>query len=125
MSSAVVPGALPFPEESRVATFSTPAAKPAPPQPEKNAYVRRRGSLVQGQALETLGHAVEYLVDSALFHRETSESRANQDAVQILMRASRAVFAECPEVLPLRRRFSRWALQLASRTKKKTDPAAC
>lgn len=122
MSSTVVPGTVPFPEESRVLPFAA-SSRPAP-QPKKAGYVRRRGSIAQGQALETLGHAVEYLVDSALFYRESSDSRANQDAVQILMRASRAVFAECPEVLPLRQRFSRWALQLASRTKKKTPQVA-
>lgn len=124
MSSAVIPGAMPFPDESRVVPISN-AARPVPQPPQKAAYVRRRGSIAQGQALETLGHAVEYLVDSALFLRETSDSRAHQDAVQILMRASRNVFAECPEVLSLRSRFSQWALQLASRARKKTPPAAC
>ena len=73
--------------------------------------VRRRGSVQQGQALETLGHAVEYLVDSRLFalgEAAEQEARNSQDAVQILMRASRGVFLECPEVVPLRRRIGRW-----------------
>jgi hypothetical protein len=40
--------------------------------------IRRRGSLEQGRALETLGHAVEYLIDSRLFQsgRSQPERRA-------------------------------------------------
>jgi len=70
--------------------------------------IRRRGSILQGRALETLGHAVEYLVDSRLFQVEDDNQRAEQEAVQILMRASRAVFAECAEVVSLRTRLRRW-----------------
>jgi len=76
--------------------------------PSRGEAVRRRGSIQQGRALETLGHAVEYLVDSRLFQVEDDNQRAEQEAVQILMRASRAVFAECPEVVSLRTRLRRW-----------------
>ncbi len=61
----------------------------------------------QGRALEMLGHAVEYLVDSRMFGDEAG-FRSEGEAVQILMRMSRAVFAECPEVVPLRERVARW-----------------
>ncbi len=79
--------------------------------------VRRRGSLQQGQALETLGHAVEYLVDSRMFLVEVGAGEQNQDqeAIQILMRLSRAVFLECPEVVPIRRRMGRWVSSGMSR----------
>ncbi len=70
--------------------------------------IRRRGSLEQGRALEMLGHAVEYLVDSRLFLADPPDLAAEQQAVQLLMRASRAVFAECPEVISLRQRLKEW-----------------
>jgi hypothetical protein len=53
--------------------------------------VRRRGSLEQGRALETLGHAVEYLVDSRLFQSGDHNQR--------------------DEVVSLRRRLGRWAAE--------------
>ncbi len=73
-----------------------------------NGCVRRRGSLQQGFALETLGHAVEYLVDSRLFAQNDADAQSDQEAIQLLMRMSRAVFSECPELLPLRHRLGRW-----------------
>ena len=90
-------------------TPSCPTSEIHPVHPcRPNDFIRRRGSLEQGRALETLGHAVEYLVDSRMFQVEDSSQRDHQEAVQILMRMSRAVFAECPEVVSLRRRFRRW-----------------
>jgi len=63
-------------------------------------------------ALEKLGHAIEYLVDSrlAIIHDLPDEltARADAEATQILMRLSRAVFAECAEIVPLRRRLWAW-----------------
>jgi hypothetical protein len=70
--------------------------------------VRRRGTLQQGQALEMLGHAVEYLVDQRLFAL-TEQDRANDsEAAQTLMQLSRAVFLECPEVIPVSRQIASW-----------------
>jgi len=70
--------------------------------------IRRRATLEQGRALEALGHAVEYLVDSRMFQMGEHNRRDEQEAVQILMRMSRAVFVECPEAVSLRRRVGRW-----------------
>lgn len=70
--------------------------------------VRRRGNMAQGHALETLGHAVEYLVDSRMFMEDAGDPTSHREAVQILMRMSRTVFSECPEVQPVRRRMVRW-----------------
>jgi hypothetical protein len=64
------------------------------------APTRRRGSPAQGLALESLGHAVEYLVDSRMFLLGEHNRAAESEAVQILMRMSRQVFAECPVVEP-------------------------
>ena len=67
-----------------------PERKPTP--------MRRRTTPQQGLALEILGHAIEYLVDSRLFDRW--ETPADAAAVHLLMERSRAVFADCIEVQP-------------------------
>ena len=72
--------------------------------------VLRRGTAEQGRALEMLGHAVEYLVDSRL--RLGTSEYSDELAVQILMRLSREVFAECPEIVPLRTRAGNWLRRL-------------
>ena len=108
------PGQLPGFAQQRVA-----------PRPPRAAYIRRRGTLEQGRALETLGHAVEYLVDSGMFHQATTDSKANEAAVQILMRLSRAVFLECPEVLPVRRRVGLWGQRLVARAFRRAPSRAC
>lgn len=63
-------------------------------------------------ALEKLGHAIEYLVDSrlAMVHDLPDDltARADTEATQILMRLSRTVFAECAEIVSLRRRLWAW-----------------
>ncbi len=83
-----------------------PATAPSPEIASKASAtparpVRRRGSLQQGRALEALGHAVEYLVDSRMFLVQQTDSKADQEALRILMRLSREVFMECPEVVTL------------------------
>ena len=97
----VVPFPGPFPAAM---PSSQPAAqRAAQPLP-------RRGTLEQGRALEALGHAIEYLVDSRLFLLDGGTLRSDDEAVQIMMRLSRAVFAECPEVISLRRRLHMWVV---------------
>ncbi len=77
--------------------------------PAENRVSRRRASFDQGRALETLGHAVEYLVDSGLFVTEENgqAAKARQEAIQILMQMSRLVFSECREVVSLWERLGR------------------
>ena len=82
------------------------------------AYVRRRGSSEQGRALETLGHAVEYLVDSRLRFNDSQAAAGEREAIEILMRLNRAVFSECPEVVPFSRRVRQWIFARASRVQK-------
>ncbi len=65
--------------------------------------VRRKPDMTQGRALEALGHALEYLSDSAYADRVTLP--AISDAVKILAEKSRTVFAECPEIIPLSKRI--------------------
>ncbi len=70
--------------------------------------VRRRGTMLQGRALENLGHAVEYLIDSRMFSCQEYEAAAHAEAIQILKCASRAVFNDCAEVVPMHLRLTRW-----------------
>jgi hypothetical protein len=60
--------------------------------------VRRRPGFQQGRALEIIGHAIEYLIDSP---KIDPQSEINFSAIDILAKASRAVFEECPEVVSL------------------------
>jgi hypothetical protein len=70
--------------------------------------LRRRPTKPRGRALEILGHAIEYLVDQQLHSASESESESetgppkfpshpDATAIQILMRLSREVFAQCTE----------------------------
>ncbi len=73
------------------------ALKPTPPAPQ-----RRRSNPRQGRALELLGHAIEYLVDSRLY--DQWETPADAAAVHLLMGCSRAVFSECEALQPWHQR---------------------
>lgn len=73
--------------------------------------IRRRGTQDQGRALEALGHAVEYLVDSRLFDLGERNVRDEHEAIQIMMRMSRAIFSECSEVVSIRKRMRRWIVE--------------
>jgi hypothetical protein len=70
--------------------------------------IRRRPNRTQGRALEMLGHAVEYLVDSRLFMTAESSTPADNEAMQIVMLLCRQVFAECAEIVPIARRLRHW-----------------
>ena len=84
-------------------SIAQPEARRARP-----AYIRRRGSSEQGRALETLGHAVEYLVDSRMYFSDPQAAASEREAIEILMRLNRTVFSECPEVIPFGRRVRQW-----------------
>jgi hypothetical protein len=64
----------------------------------------------QGRSLEVLGHAIEYLIDSRMFLVSEPHTPAETDAVQLLSRCSREVFATCAEIVPVTQRLKQWAL---------------
>jgi hypothetical protein len=70
--------------------------------------IRRHPTPEQGRALEKLGHAIEYLIDSRLYAPSSLPIEANQQASQLLMRLSRELFADCPEIVPAGRRLRHW-----------------
>jgi hypothetical protein len=95
-------------EVPRVSTI--PSAAPTLTAQDTARVVLRRPTHAQGRALEILGHAIEYLVDSRLYSASPASSRNEAGAAQLLMRLSRAVFADCPERVPLHRRLRAWLL---------------
>ena len=67
---------------------------------------RRRIDPRAGHALEILGHAIDYLVDE--YRNEgmpISSSKAQEEAVKLLMAFNRQVYFECPFVPTLSERF--------------------
>jgi hypothetical protein len=52
------------------------------------------GGTQQGRALEMLGRSLEYLIDSSMYMIDQPLTKADNDAVRILARLSRSVFAE-------------------------------
>jgi len=106
MSTASLPGQYPVTNPNPGVAFH-PIASPSP-----DAFnpmgVRRRSSVQQGRALEILGHAVEYLVDSRMFLVDQPTTRADAEATQILMLLSREVFFECAAVVSPARRLRLW-----------------
>lgn len=84
---------------------------PAKPSGQKPQIIRRRPNQQQGRALEILGHAIEYLIDSRMFLIDEPHTSAESDAVKILSRCSREVFNACEEILPVHQRFRNWAAE--------------
>jgi hypothetical protein len=75
-------------------------------------FSRRRASRQQGIALETLAHAVEYLIDSRMFLTQVPYTKSEEEAVKTLMRLNRAVFESCPVVVPVGTRVRAWVRQV-------------
>lgn len=95
--------AAPFPDTSQ--TVRTEVSQ-EPESPRR--VIRRRPSQTQGQALEKLGRAIEYLMDSRLALVDEPSTKADAEALDILMRLNRCVFSECEEIVPVRQRLKAW-----------------
>ena len=81
----------------------------------RTAPVARRPSRDQGLAIETIGHAIEYLVDMQMLETEPDEYLGHTHAVQLLSQLSRQVFEECPAYVPLSQKVASWvAVSLSS-----------
>ncbi len=87
--------------------FRGPARIPKA-RPRNAQAISRRPGREQGLALEQLGHAVEYLIDSRMFLTGIAYTRAEEQALQILMAASREVFEGCPAIVPWRKALGGW-----------------
>lgn len=84
------------------------SAKTSRISPPIDNSVLRRPDQRNGRALETLGHAIEYLVDSRIFSTGSTSAETIEEAVAILSCASRQIFNECPAIVPLRRKLAIW-----------------
>lgn len=110
-----------MPKTAFPGTYRAPSLMPlGPPIPPRStearsvpaqATIRRRANIQQGRALEILGHAVEYLVDSRMFLIHEPATRADAEATTILMRLSREVFTECAELVSPGRALHQWILR--------------
>jgi hypothetical protein len=88
-----------------------PALASSSRQRVASRVLRRQPSMTQGQALEKLGRAIEYLYDSQVYQKRGELMPDDMEAVQTLMRLSREVFLQCREVLPQRRGFKQWLFE--------------
>jgi hypothetical protein len=80
----------------------------------RRPVARRAETREQGEALEMLGHAIEYLMDTRLeggYRLMRFAGTPEFEAVQILMRANRELYASFPEVKPLGSRLRALLLQ--------------
>ena len=113
MSTAAFPGNYPAPDQSPLG-----ASPLLPRQLEAvkvaDISVSRRPTVQQGRALEILGHAIEYLIDSRMFLIDEPANKADEQATRILMRLSREVFMECAEAISTRRRLRDWLTRKSS-----------
>ena len=93
------------------AAVSVVGKQPLEKTAAESTVVWRRPTQVQGRALEILGHAIEYLVDSRLagFVDSGLDSALGEEAaaVRLLSEASWAIFGTCPEVEPVGERIRR------------------
>lgn len=69
--------------------------------------LRRCRTREQGVALMTVGHAIEYLVDSRLVKQQNT-TNAEREALAILLNANLAVYNEGTEIRPLAGRLRQW-----------------
>ena len=69
------------------------------------SVIRRRPSPQQGRALEVLGHAIEYLLDSYVTTTAPTSNRSDHEATHLLIKLNMEVFSECSEIIPLRQRL--------------------
>jgi hypothetical protein len=58
----------------------------------------------------TLGHAAEYLANSVRYSTGKRDREAEEEAIHLLMVASRAVFEEYAERRSVRRRVEDWVV---------------
>ena len=93
----------PFPEAAQIARTEVFHEPESPTR-----VIRRRPSQMQGRALEKLGRSIEYLMDSRMAMIDEPSTKADAEALEILMRLSRSVFSECKEIVPVGQRLKSW-----------------
>jgi hypothetical protein len=78
-----------------------------------------------GHALETLGHAIEYLTDQYVDQSSADDFATGQlEAIQILMAVNRSIYFDCPEKVGLLDRLGAACRSLISRNRPPARKAA-
>ena len=70
--------------------------------------VRRRSTPQQGLAIQLLGDAVDHLLGSRMFLIDEPPTKADADAIHILMVLRRTVFQECEQISVANDSLRRW-----------------
>lgn len=92
-----------------MATSTTDLPATFAPLTKDGVYRRRRISPQAGRALEILGHAIEYLADEYAHEGFAAADHAGRlEAIQLLIKANRGIYFECPEVPGIRERILSW-----------------
>jgi hypothetical protein len=100
---AATHSALSCPERCAAANIPSQVALPKSP-----LCTRRRANPEQERALEKIGHATEYLVDSRMLLIHEPTTKVDDEALHLLMRLSRSILSECEEIIPLSQRLRQW-----------------
>jgi len=79
-----------------------------PERKPKSELDRRRPTRQQGEALEILGHAIEYLIDSRPFLPVELGGEDHKETLDLLKCQSQQVFAECAAVVSTRDYLKHW-----------------
>jgi hypothetical protein len=66
--------------------------------------------------MQILGNAVDYLLDSRMFLIDEAPTKADADAIHILMRLKRSVFIECEQVTETNRSLRQWMTRTLTRS---------
>lgn len=106
-----MPMAIPVDQQVPIlGELSAPACAPLPVDRtgKVDLTIHHRMDTHHGANLRILGHAAEYLVESRRFMM--SASKADNEAVHILMLLSRQIFDEYAEAVAFRKRFHDWLM---------------
>jgi hypothetical protein len=94
---------------------SVRALGPIRPAPPPVPFVRRQLSRENAQAIEILGHAIEYLADEYAVDPAGKGPLGNADpriaAIQTLKALNREIYLSGPEVQPVWQRIRQWFLR--------------
>lgn len=115
MATAVFPGApqtprpVPVPQRKPKAFPSLLEGRPV--STVGDLTIHRITDTHHGRTLLTLGHAAECLANSQRYSTRKTDPEAEEEAIHLLMVASRAVFEEYAERRSVRRRVEDWVVE--------------
>ena len=103
------------PERSQASFYSTAPIILADRPCSFDLPIHRRTATHHGRSLRTLGHAAEYLTASRALLTDEADLSADREAIHLLMRLSREVFAEYAITTQQRHPVTDWMMNQAVR----------